>query len=101
MGTRCSRVKTRNGDPANARLRPFPIRGGGRYNRPAMPDGDVPVHIRSFTPADQSACDRLYWEGLIGGSLSENDTGADLDDIQSCYIRPGNHFWVAEASGTG
>jgi ribosomal protein S18 acetylase RimI-like enzyme len=66
-----------------------------------MSDGDVPVHIRSFTPADQAACNRLYREGLIGGSLSENDTGADLDDIQSCYMRPGNHFWIAEASGTG
>src|SRR3954469_16415599 len=66
-----------------------------------MSDGDVPVHIRSFTPADQSACNRLYWEGLIGGSLSENDTGADLDDIQSCYMRPGNHFWVAESPDTG
>jgi ribosomal protein S18 acetylase RimI-like enzyme len=66
-----------------------------------MSDGDVPVNIRSFSPADQAACTRLYSEGLVGGSLSENDTGADLDDIRSCYMRPGNHFWVAEAPGTG
>jgi ribosomal protein S18 acetylase RimI-like enzyme len=63
-----------------------------------MPDGDLPVQIRTFRPADQAACNRLYREGLIGGTLSENDTGCDLDDIQSVYIKtPGNHFWVAEA----
>lgn len=63
-----------------------------------MADGDVPVQIRSFRPADQAACNRLYREGLIGGSLSENDTGADIDDIQSVYMsNPGNHFWVAAA----
>jgi ribosomal protein S18 acetylase RimI-like enzyme len=60
--------------------------------------GDVPVKIRSFQPNDQSACNRLYHEGLIGGALSENDTCADLDDIHTVYMRPGNHFWVAEGS---
>jgi ribosomal protein S18 acetylase RimI-like enzyme len=64
-----------------------------------MSDGDVPVQIRSFQPPDQAACNRLYREGLIGGTLSENDTGCDLDDIQSVYMNtPGNHFWVAEAT---
>jgi ribosomal protein S18 acetylase RimI-like enzyme len=66
-----------------------------------MSDGDVPVKIRSFAPGDQSACNRLYREGLIGGSLSENDTGADLDDIHTVYMRPGNHFWVAESPPGG
>jgi ribosomal protein S18 acetylase RimI-like enzyme len=61
--------------------------------------GEVPIHIRSFTPADQAACNRLYKEGLIGGVLSENDTGVDLDDIRSTYMRPGSHFWVAVAAG--
>lgn len=65
-----------------------------------MSDGDVPVKVRSFKPSDQSACNRLYSEGLIGGTLSENDTGADLDDIQSVYMGgSGCHFWVAEAPG--
>jgi len=64
-----------------------------------MPDGDVPVRVRSFTPADQAACNRLYREGLIGGTLSENDTCVDLDDIHTVYMRPGNHFWVAEMPG--
>ena len=64
-----------------------------------MSDGEVPVTVRSFTPADQAACNRLYREGLIGGTLSENDTCVDLDDIKMVYMRPGNHFWVAEATG--
>jgi ribosomal protein S18 acetylase RimI-like enzyme len=59
--------------------------------------GPLPAKIRSFTPADQVACNRLYREGLISGGLSENDTGVDLDDIQNAYMRPGSHFWVAEA----
>ena len=61
--------------------------------------GPLPAKIRSFTPADQAACNRLYREGLISGGLSENDTGVDLDDIQTAYMRPGSHFWVAEAPG--
>jgi GNAT superfamily N-acetyltransferase len=37
---------------------------------------------------------------LIGGKIADNDTGADMDDIEAAYMkRPGNHFWVAEASG--
>jgi ribosomal protein S18 acetylase RimI-like enzyme len=72
------------------------------YNAAVMSDGDVPVQIRSFQPADQAACNRLYREGLIGGSLSENDTGADLDDIQRVYMKsPGSHFWVAVAEPAG
>ena len=67
---------------------------------PDMSAGHPNVRIRSFRPGDQAACGRLYAEGLIGGTLSENDTGADLDDIQSVYMqRPGSHFWVAEAPG--
>jgi ribosomal protein S18 acetylase RimI-like enzyme len=71
------------------------------YNGTVMSDngGDVPVKIRSFAPGDQQACNRLYKEGLIGGTLSENDTCADLDDIQTVYMRPGSHLWVAEAPG--
>lgn len=55
--------------------------------------------IRSFRPSDQPACQTLYREGLIGGSIAPNDTGLDIDDIQSAYMNaPGNHFWVAETS---
>jgi ribosomal protein S18 acetylase RimI-like enzyme len=59
--------------------------------------GPLPAKIRSFTPADQTACNRMYREGLISGALSDNDTGVDLDDIRIAYMRPGSHFWVAEA----
>jgi ribosomal protein S18 acetylase RimI-like enzyme len=39
----------------------------------------------------------LYREGLIGGTIAENDTGLDVDDIETVYMHtPGNHFWVAE-----
>jgi ribosomal protein S18 acetylase RimI-like enzyme len=55
-------------------------------------------HIRSFRTGDLPACRKLYREGLIGGTLAENDTGFDLDDIESVYMkRAGNHFWVAVA----
>jgi ribosomal protein S18 acetylase RimI-like enzyme len=53
--------------------------------------------IRGFRPADLPACRKLYVEGLLGGKLAENDTGLDIDDIESVYMNtPGNHFWVAE-----
>jgi ribosomal protein S18 acetylase RimI-like enzyme len=55
------------------------------------------VCIRSFQSADSHACRHLYREGLLGGQLSENDTGVDIDDIEAVYMHlPGNHFWVAE-----
>src|SRR4051812_41125540 len=58
---------------------------------------DIPVEIRSFRASDLPACKKLYSEGLLGGKLAENDTGLDIDDIESTYMRtPGNHFWVAE-----
>lgn len=62
-----------------------------------MADGEVPVKIRSFKPCDQQACKRLHVDGVIGGSVSESDTCVDLDDINGVYMKPGNHFWVAEA----
>lgn len=55
-----------------------------------------PVTIRSFKSSDLPACQTLYKEGLIGGKIAENDTALDLDDIATVYMKPGNHFWVAE-----
>ena len=56
--------------------------------------------IRSFRSGDLPACRKLYREGLIGGTLAENDTAFDIDDIESVYMkRAGNHFWVAVALG--
>jgi ribosomal protein S18 acetylase RimI-like enzyme len=53
--------------------------------------------IRDFGPQDLPACQKLYVDGLLGGKLAENDTGLDIDDIESTYMETeGNHFWVAE-----
>lgn len=58
--------------------------------------------IRSFRASDLPACRKLYSEGMIGGKIAENDTGLDIDDIESAYMRtPGNHFWVAELPEVG
>jgi ribosomal protein S18 acetylase RimI-like enzyme len=53
--------------------------------------------IRTFQRSDLPACLVLYREGLIGGQIAENDTGLDMDDIESAYLHvDGNHFWVAQ-----
>ena len=60
--------------------------------------GELSVLLRGFAPPDQLACAELYRAGLLGGKLAENDSGLDVDDIQSAYmLTTGNHFWVAEA----
>jgi GNAT superfamily N-acetyltransferase len=60
---------------------------------------DNPVSIRSYRPADSGACKRLYFDGLIGGRIADNDTAMDIEDIELVYLRPpGNHFWVAESA---
>jgi len=62
------------------------------------PLNDIPISVRSFTHSDLPACQRLYVEGLLGGKLAENDTGLDIEDIESAYMKTdGNHLWVAEA----
>src|SRR5215469_12173482 len=62
-------------------------------------ESEIPAVIRSFTRGDQAACKALYEQGLIGGKISENDTGLDIDNIEAAYMKDGNHFWVAEADG--
>jgi ribosomal protein S18 acetylase RimI-like enzyme len=53
--------------------------------------------VRAFQQPDLPACAKLYLDGLLGGKLAENDTGLDIDDIDSAYMgTEGNHFWVAE-----
>src|SRR4051812_12670587 len=53
--------------------------------------------VRSFCKGDLRTCRKLYKEGLLAGKLAENDTGFDIDDIESAYMKkPGSHFWVAE-----
>src|SRR5215470_3946844 len=58
------------------------------------------MQVRSFRADDLPACRRLYVEGLLGGKLAENDSGLDIEDIESAYMKTsGNHFWVAEIPG--
>ena len=61
----------------------------------ASPSSAPPFTVRSFCEADLPTCRKLYVEGLLAGKLAENDTGFDIDDIRSAYMRPGSHFWVA------
>jgi len=58
---------------------------------------DIPITIRPFQPADLAACQKLYREGLLGTTkIADNDTGFDIDDIESAYMKkPGNCFYVA------
>jgi ribosomal protein S18 acetylase RimI-like enzyme len=67
---------------------------------PAGPaSAQVPFTIRSFRREDLPACTQLYVEGLISGRMAENDTGVDIDDIESAYMSSaGSHFWVAETT---
>ncbi len=63
-----------------------------------MPDAasDIPVTIRRFCRDDQGPCRLLYHDGLLGGHLAGNDTGADIDDIAAAYTgQPGSCFLVA------
>ena len=63
-------------------------------------DAGPGFHVRSYRDSDLNACRRLYVDGLLGGKLAENDTGLDIADIDSTYMRkPGNHFWVAQTTG--
>jgi len=56
-----------------------------------------PVHIRSYEPRDHEAVRHLYTDGLLGGTIAENDTGFDIEDVELAYMRTaGSHFWVAE-----
>jgi ribosomal protein S18 acetylase RimI-like enzyme len=61
------------------------------------PTTSTPVTIRSFRREDWPTCTKLYREGLVGGRIAENDTGLDIDDIETAYMNsPECHFWVAE-----
>lgn len=59
-------------------------------------DNPIPVTIRPFRKLDQAQCQTLFVEGLITGRIADNDTGFDISDIESAYMRgEGSHFWVA------
>jgi ribosomal protein S18 acetylase RimI-like enzyme len=62
----------------------------------------VPIKIRPFQREDLPTCSKLYREGLLGGRIAENDTGLDIDDIETAYMNcQGSHFWVAEVDDAG
>jgi ribosomal protein S18 acetylase RimI-like enzyme len=63
-----------------------------------IPSSEKSFAVRSFRDADLPTCRKLYVEGLLAGKLAENDTGFDIDDIKTAYMREGSHFWVAESS---
>ena len=55
---------------------------------------DIPAIIRSFAPMDDLECKTLFRH--CTSRMPDNDTGYDIADIQSAYMKdPGNHFWVA------
>ncbi|HZL36661.1 MAG TPA: GNAT family N-acetyltransferase [Tepidisphaeraceae bacterium] len=60
--------------------------------------GKIPVCIRGFQSRDAAACQALYQDGLIGGKIADNDTGCDIENIESAYMKdPGSRFWVAQS----
>ena len=87
----------------------FPPADGAVAATSAEPEGfggggDAPpwqqvYRIRSFRPEDAADCQRLYRDSRLGGQISANDTGLDIDDIADAYQSdPLNHFWVAETT---
>ena len=84
-------------EPAPAPAAPPAPTTNGELAAPLREQWQRLYRIRSFAPADQDACLRLYRDGLLGGQLAANDTGLDIDDIAAAYLAdPLNHFWVAE-----
>jgi len=58
---------------------------------------NLPITVRTYRPEDRDACRALYRDGLVGGKIAANDTGLDIDDIESAYLcSQDDHFWVAE-----
>jgi N-acetylglutamate synthase-like GNAT family acetyltransferase len=58
------------------------------------------LNVRTYSEGDGPSVSRLYDQGLLEGQLAANDTGADIDNIQSAYFdNPRHHFWVAEYDG--
>jgi len=61
---------------------------------------DAPVHVRPYQANDAPHVRRLYTDGLLAGQLAQNDTGADIDNIEEAYLNePHNAFWIAELEG--
>jgi ribosomal protein S18 acetylase RimI-like enzyme len=62
-----------------------------------QPDLTDAITIREYRPEDQPAVAALYTDGLLSGQIPDNDTGADVENVEEAYIQPSrNGFWIAE-----
>ena len=59
------------------------------------------VMIEAVQEADHDAVRELFREGLLAGQLRDNDTGADIDNLQEGYFSDegASGFWVARHEG--
>ena len=59
------------------------------------------VSIRRYGPADREAVRKLHDEALhdVGAHLGDGPWDADLDDIESVYLRAGGEFLVGVLEG--
>ncbi len=55
------------------------------------------VKMRLVCPQDHAAVRELFRAGLIEGYIADNDTGADIDNIDEAYFSDEGHsaLWVA------
>jgi len=70
-----------------------------------MPDPPAEFDINDLTirlaePRDHGAIRELFLQGLLEGQLRENDTGADIDNLDAGYFSDegASGFWVASLS---
>lgn len=69
-----------------------------------MPDAsDKPetVEIRLACEDDHAALRELFEQGVVEGQVHDNDTGADIDNLEEGYFADDGHsgFWVAVDGG--
>ena len=59
------------------------------------------VTVRDASERDYEALRHLFEAGLLEGEVSDNDTGADIDNLQSAYFADDGQsgFWVADRGG--
>jgi ribosomal protein S18 acetylase RimI-like enzyme len=60
------------------------------------------VTIRLATAADHPSLRELFRESILEGLVGDNDTGADIDNLEAGYFSDdgASGFWVAEHLGT-
>lgn len=59
------------------------------------------VTMRLAEVSDQPVLRELFREGLVEGLVGDNDTGADIDNLQEGYFNDEGQsgFWIAEYGG--